>query len=638
MATVKNTITLQDKMTPVLRSVIKALQSTVAVMSQIDNVSNTSFNKMKKDVSMAQDAVNKLEQELKGIPEASEEAGNSITKLNGRLVTLSAAFYSAQQIFAGIGKITGLADEVSMIAARLDLVNDGLQTTAELQDMIMESANRSRASYASTADVVSKLGLRAGDAFNNSNREMIAFAETLNKMFVIAGANQEEMRSASLQLTQALGSGVLRGEELNAVFEAAPNVIQAIADYMGVPIGQIRNLAAEGQITAEIVKNAMFNAASKVDEQFRNMPVTFGQAWTTIQNSLLETFMPLIQTIAEGAQLIADNWSNIEPIFYGAAVAVGFFAAATWIATGAAKTFFATLLSNPLFYIALAIGVVIGIIYKWVQSIGGLKIAWAVVSNYILIAWDWIRTAFMTGVYFVLNLWDKLTYGISAAGVAISNFLGDMKVSVLMILQNMVNGAIGIINDFISVLNLIPGVSIGAIAEVTFGTTAQIENEAAKQARNEGLAAKRAELDAAKAERDANLANMKAEADAGRAQREADIANMQAEAAAAEAAAAEATEITPLQPGDDIGKVGSVGKIEDDVSITDDDIKLLKDVAATEFVNKYTTLRPEMTVTFGDVRETADVNKILSVIEDMVEEAYASSLVGRELNGYQIFL
>ena len=229
----------------------------------------------------------------------------------------------------------------------------------------------------------------------------------------------------------------------------------------------------------------------------------------------------------------------------------------------------------------------------------------------------------MTGVYFVLNLWDKLVYGISAAGVAIANFLGDMKANVLTILQSMVNGAIGIINDFIKVLNLIPGVSIDAIAEVTFGTTAQLENEAAKSARNSDLAAKKAELDAAKDERDANLAGMQAEADASRAQREADIAGMQAEAAAAKAAG-----VAPLQPGDDIGKVGSVGKIEDDVSITDDDIKLLKDVAATEFENKYTTLRPEMTVSFGDVRETADVNKILSVIEDMVEEAYASGLVG----------
>ena len=146
-----------------------------------------------------------------------------------------------------------------------------------------------------------------------------------------------------------------------------------------------------------------------------------------------------------------------------------------------------------------------------------------------------------------------------------------------------------------------------------------------KQARNSGLAAKKAEIDAAKAERDANIANMQAEAEASRAQREVDIAGMQVEAAATGAAGTAGA--TPLQPGDDIGKGGSVGKIEDDVSITDDDIKLLKDVAATEFINKYTTLRPEMTVSFGDVRETADSGQIMGAIETMVEEAYASSLV-----------
>lgn len=632
MATVKNTITLQDKMTPVLRSVIKALQSTVVAMSQIDDVSNTSFNRMKKDVSMAEDAVNKLEQELKGIPVASEEAGNSITKLKNPLVTLSAAFYSAQQIFAGIGKITGLADEVSMTTARLNLMNDGLQTTEELQRMIFNSANAARSSYMDTAAVVSKLGILAGDAFS-SNEEMVLFAEQMNKQFKIGGASAQEQTSAMYQLTQAMAAGKLQGDEFRAIMENAPLLAQAIADFTGKSKSELKEMSAEGTITADIIKGAMFAAMDQTNAQFEALPITFAESMAVIKNNLVMTLQPVFTWLSQGATWIAENWEKLVPIFLGVASALAVYAAgmgiaaiATWVATGAAKAFFTTLLTNPVFWIALAIGVLIGVIYKWVQSVGGLKIAWAIASNYILIAWSWIRIAFMTGVYFVLNLWDKLTYGISAAGVAIANFLGDMKANVLTILQNMVNGAIGIINDFIKVLNLIPGVSIDTIAEVTFGTTAQMENEAAKQARNEELAAKKAELDAAKAERDANIANMQAEADASRAQREADIAGMRAEAAATEAAG-----FTPLQPGDDIGevgKVGSVGKIEDDISITDDDIKLLKDVAATEFVNKYTTLRPEMTVTFGDVRETADVNKILSVIEDMVEEAYASSLVG----------
>lgn len=631
MATVKNTIALQDKMTPVLRSVIKALQSTVVAMSQIDGVSNTSFNRMKKDVSVAEDAVNKLEQELKGIPAASEEAGNSITKLKNPLVTLSAAFYSAQQIFSGIGKITGLADEVSMTTARLNLMNDGLQTTEELQRMIFNSANAARSSYMDTAAVVSKLGILAGDAFS-SNEEMVLFAEQMNKQFKIGGASVQEQTSAMYQLTQAMAAGKLQGDEFRAIMENAPLLAQAIADFTGKSKGELKEMSAEGTITADIIKSAMFAAMDQTNAQFETLPMTFAQSMTVIKNNLVMALQPILTWLSQGAAWIAENWENLVPIFLGVAGALAVYAAGmgiaaivTWVANGAAKAFFATLLTNPVFWIALAIGVLIGVIYKWIQSVGGLKVAWAITSNYILIAWNAIRIAFMTGVYFVLNLWDNLVYGISAAGVAIANYLGDMKANVLTILQNMVNGAIGIINDFISILNKIPGVSIEAIAEVTFGTTAQLENEAAKQARNDELAAKKAEIDAAKAERDANIANMQAEADASRAQREADIAGMQVEAAAAGAAGAAGNE--PLQSGGDLGKVGSVGKIEDDVSITDDDIKLLKDVAATEFINKYTTLRPEMTVSFGDVRETADIGQIMGAIETMVEEAYASSLV-----------
>src|SRR5699024_8114301 len=135
-----------------------------------------------------------------------------------------------------------------------NLINDGQQTTVELQNMIYQSAQRTRTSYESTANIVTRLGQNAKEAFG-SNAEVIQFAENLNKSFVIAGSSQEEIASASLQLTQALGAGVLRGEELNAVFEAAPNVIRTIADYLGVGVGEIREMASEGQITADVVKN-----------------------------------------------------------------------------------------------------------------------------------------------------------------------------------------------------------------------------------------------------------------------------------------------------------------------------------------------------------------------------------------------
>ncbi|WFD12206.1 tape measure protein [Tepidibacter hydrothermalis] len=282
---------------------------------------------------------------------------SAASNLQNKVMGLIAAYATIQSV----SKTLNISDQMTQTTARLNLMNDQLQTTEELQNMIYLSAERSRASYADTADVVAKLGQRAGDAFD-SNVETIAFAENLNKMFVIAGASQQEMASASLQLTQALGSGVLRGEELNAVFEAAPNVIQAIADYMDVPIGAIREMASEGQISADIVKNAMLSATDEINAQFENMPMTFGQIWTSIGNDALMSFDPVLdrlndmansdgfQTMVAGivdslvfvsgvvieifnlvaqvGSFMAEYWSILEPIILGVATALGIYTVA----------------------------------------------------------------------------------------------------------------------------------------------------------------------------------------------------------------------------------------------------------------------------------------------------------------------
>ncbi|NLP33439.1 MAG: tape measure protein, partial [Oligella ureolytica] len=490
-----------------LKAIFKLTDGYTKTIDKIAQKTNVATDKIEK----ASKSTDRFNQQLKNVEKASSGASSGLERFVKGLISI-----------ATVKKIIDISDEMTQTTARLNLINDSLQTTAELQDMIMASANRSRASYASMADVVAKLGLRAGDAFNNSNKEVIAFAETLNKMFVIAGASQEEMRSASLQLTQALGSGVLRGDELNAVFEAAPNIIQAIADYMKVPIGQIRDLASEGLITADIVKNALFNAADEVNKQFESMPMTFVQVITVIGNTLLQAFDPVIQTIGKAAQWIYDNWSIIEPVFWGIAAAAGAYLAiskaqAIWDAINTAGTVahsvalivygtamwlvaIATsnaalmqqalntaMLASPIGWITLAIGILIAVIYKWVKSVGGIKIAWMIAVDKILTAWDWVKIGFFTGVYWIMDLFNKMQIGFKKVSVNIANFMGDMKANVLMLLQNMVNGAIDIINGFIDVLNKIPGVSIDTIEHVTFGTNAQLENEAAKKARNEEL-------------------------------------------------------------------------------------------------------------------------------------------------------
>ena len=153
--------------------------------------------------------------------------------------------------------------------------------------------------------------MNAGDAFD-STAEIVMFAEQLSKKFVIAGASTAEMNSALLQLTQGLGSGVLRGEELNAVFESAPNIIQSIADYLDVPIGKIREMASEGELTADVVKNAILGAADETNSQFEKMNMTFGQMWTTFENVAIMAFQKVLTNLntmlnTDGFATFIDN-------------------------------------------------------------------------------------------------------------------------------------------------------------------------------------------------------------------------------------------------------------------------------------------------------------------------------------------
>lgn len=627
MAGVSTQFSIQDRMTSRLNTMIGAAQRLNRTLDATDALTDTidpgaPFERSAADIGAASRRVDNFNNRQEQAEHGANRVKSVWSKMGGVIKSALAAF--------SVKKIVELADGMTTTRARLDLMNDGLQTTAELQDMIMKSANRSRAAYSTTADAVAKMGIMAGDAFS-SNEELIAFSELINKQFTIAGTSAAGIDAAMLQLTQAMSSGVLRGEELNSVFEQAPTIIQTIADYLGVPIGKIREMAAEGQITSTIVKNAMLASADEINAKFAAMPMTFSQVWTIAKNIALEAFTPVLALIGQGAQWIYDNWSMIAPVFWGLAAAALGYTAATWIANGAAQAFFTTLLTNPLFWIALAIGVVVAAIYKWVQSVGGLKVAWLICVNAVLTAWDWVKIGFMTGVYFVMNLWNRLQLAFYTASVNIQNFMGDMKAGVLTILQNMVNGAIDIINGFINTLNKIPGVSIDAIEKVTFGTTAQMENDAAKQARAADLAAYQDQINSQIAERDSALSAMKAEARAATAQREAEIAAAKAESAAAGNGSTEPdwSAYANTDPGDigNVDRVGSVGSIDEDVNIADEDLKFLRDVAEMRYVQNFVTLTPTVAVD-AKISEKVDVDEVVDKIERRLETEFEAAAEG----------
>ena len=279
---------------------------------------------------------------------AGTQQANELTNTIKRAV---AAYVSIQTV----GKALNISDELVQTTSRLNMMNDGVQTTAELVNMVYAAAQDARGSFSQMADVVARFGNNAKDAFSSSE-EVVAFADLIQKQMTIAGASTQEAANAELQLSQALGSGVLRGDELNSIFEQAPNLIQNIADYLDVPIGKIREMAADGELSADVVKAAIFSAADDINSKFNEMPMTWGQMWQSMQNTALIAFQPVLQRLNDLANseafqtfiqdaieamatlanillnvfdlavsigtFIGDNWSIIAPIVYGIVAAL----------------------------------------------------------------------------------------------------------------------------------------------------------------------------------------------------------------------------------------------------------------------------------------------------------------------------
>lgn len=604
-------------MTAPLRSIQRAmnlaLNSFESMQAASGRVIDTrSFQRAREELARLGAQLDELEEQAR---QAGGAAGGAADAMQSKFMRAAAVIGAA----FSVKNIIGLADAMTQTQARLNLITGDLEKTAALQDQIMASANRSRASYQSTADAVAKMGIMAKDAFSSTD-ELVAFTELINKQFTIAGASAAGQEAAMLQLTQAMASGVLRGEELNSIFEQAPTIIQTIADYLGVPIGQIRQMASEGQITAEVVKSAMLASADEINAQFEAMPYTFAQVWTMIQNTLLQAFEPLIQAIGAGAQWIYDNWSTIEPVLAGVGAAVLVVAAALGIMTVKQWLLNSALLANPLLWVAVLIGVLVGALYKAVQAVGGLKNAWEIFKLIVVTRWNEIKLAFFTGVYWVIDLVDKLKLCWQKAGTAIANFMGDMKVAVLTILQNLINGAIDIINDFIGLLNKIPGVNIEAIEHVTFATTAAAENEAAKQSRAEDLAAYEQELADAKAGRDAHIEALQTELDSS-----ISALNTAIEQGRSEAAANSASEQTAAEGiGTDTSNIAeSAGSAASSLKGTTEDLKYMRDIAEQEAINRFTTaeVKIDMTGMTNRIDSNMDLDGVLNTFTEGFAEA-----------------
>lgn len=336
-----------EQMRGQLAQALEAQNDLNAALDNMDvSAANTAYSQLSQTIGNTErfirDNVNEQGQFNQSIQEGVAQADKLTDTIKGAVT----AYISVQSI----GKALDISDQLTLTTSRLDMMNDGVQSTAELVNMVYAAAQDARGSFSQMADVVARFGNNAKDAFSSSE-EVVAFADLIQKQMTIAGASTQEAANAELQLSQALGSGVLRGDELNSIFEQAPNLIQNIADYLDVPIGQIRKMAADGELSADIVKLAIFSAADDINSKFESMPMTWSQIWQSMQNTALIAFQPVLQDLNDLANsevlqasiqnaigtistlanilldvfdlvvsigtFVSDNWGWIAPIVWG---------------------------------------------------------------------------------------------------------------------------------------------------------------------------------------------------------------------------------------------------------------------------------------------------------------------------------
>jgi tape measure domain-containing protein len=534
VATIRSQMVLNDGISGVLKRITNGLSTTLNAFEQVQRASGRAVDvtqiqaaraalaEANRDVDNMAEAYRRAAQQEevlnKGLRNGASAADGLLGKVKGIVTTLAAG--------AGAKAVLGLSDQLASSSARLSLIVDDGGSVDALEQKIMASAQRSRASYLGTMQTISKLGLQAGDAFN-SNDELIRFTELLNKNFVIGGSSATKQAAAMYQLTQAMGSGRLQGDEYRSIIENAPMLAGAIEEYMRNvqgATGAMKDWSSEGLLTADVIKAAVFNSADEVEARFQQMPMTWGQVWTQMQNKAIAAFDPVLSklnqvanserfetvtdgivsglaTIAavagvvldlliSGGSLVVDNWSWLEPIVWGlvaafvayntvalitnglnaaTALAEGVKAAALAMSTGA--TFAATvaqyglnaaLLACPITWIVLLIIALVAAFYAAVAAINHF-------AGTSLSATGIVMGAFAVAGAFIINLILGVVNFVIGIGVELYNLIATFA----NFFANVFNDPVGaIINLFAGMFDFILGIvqSAASLIDTVLGT------------------------------------------------------------------------------------------------------------------------------------------------------------------------
>lgn len=468
------------------------------------------FNQtMQQASSPINDNIRRQEQFNQSLQNGASESSNLVSAIK----RMAGAYLSIQTA----EKILQTSDEITQTTSRLNMMNDGLQSTADLYNMVYVAANDARGSLGGMASVVARFGNNAKDAFSSS-AEVVQFANLVQKQMTIAGASTQEAANAELQLSQALGSGVLRGDELNSIFEQAPNLIQNIADYLDVPIGKIRSMAQDGELSADVVKQAVFAATDEINANFESMPMTWGQMWTVFQNNATMAFQPVLQRLndlanTDGFQtfttnaindlavvagvvldifegigsvgtFVSDNWQIIGPIVEGVAAALTVYYGWQLLSTSATKAaaaaqwiYNAAMNANPAAIVAISIGaliVLIGILANKFTGTGHIaQSVFGMITGGINVVIQYFKNWGLTVADIFIGIWNA--GGACATNVEIAFHNAISHVQALW--YNMLSTALTVVSGICSALNKLPFVDFDYS-----GITGAADNYASKAA------------------------------------------------------------------------------------------------------------------------------------------------------------
>lgn len=702
MAGIQSVMLLEDKMSKPLMNIDNSLCVVTNSIERVQDAALTMFETALLTVAKAQLAAVKMT--VDGIGDGIERAISEQSKLNQTSEKLteevnksSSAYDAIKEKLSGVAgfikeafsieKIAGMSDQMVQTSARLNLMNDGMQSTKELQDMIYRSAQSTGTAYQTTADRVAKLSSNAGEVFD-STAETLNFAELVSKQFAIAGASTEDTNSAFSQLTQSLSTGVMSGEDLNSIFAAAPNMIQTIADYLNVPVDKLEDMAAGGQLTADTVKNAMISSTDDINNKFNSMPMTWEQVGNTIKNQGLMAIQPILEKFSEiannpsfqefaagivdamsgiasvlgwvlglaitVASTICDSWSIISPIIYGIAAALlvynaglllqkGYLLACT-VATQAMKIAQGLLNvvmgMNPVMLIVLGVIALIAVFYAVIgainqfmgTSISATGVILGVFSTVIAV----IGNLFMGALELVLGIINILINIVITFLNIFQNAFKNPISTVIYMFQGLVDIVLGAIEKIASAMDFVFGSNMAdTIAGWRVDIKAKAEAAVEKYAPNEDYKAVKKNVNLSAEDLGLTRMNYKDAYNFGydygdNIGAKSNLVSKNSKGTDIDStnptnSIPTTTDLTGTQAGTDLGSTAeNTATIAKSVSDSTEEIKYLRDVAEREVINRFTTA--EIKVNMGGIHNKVNKNTDLDGVVNHLENQLYESL------------